>query len=377
MSEPFLEMRLRAPLDRFDLSVEAAFTERVTGLFGPSGSGKTTWLEAIAGLRPAARGWVRCGEETWLDSDRGVRAPPERRGVGYVPQDQRLFPHLDVRGNLRFGAGRGGAAESSARFEEVVEMLDLGPLLGRDVRHLSGGERQRVALGRAIGSGPRLLLLDEPLASLDPALRHRVLPYLKRLRERLDLPMIVVSHHPFELQALCGEVVALRSGAIVTRGAPGKVLTDAAVFPWLGGEGFENVLEGVHVERNTTGSTVRLGSAGDGPILRTRRIRRDVGEALTLGMRAHDLLVAMERVSGTSARNQLPATVVEVREASDGYHVVADIGAGRDTPLVAEVTEESREELGLAPGREVFLLVKTRSISLCGAGEDDVTAGAR
>ncbi|MEE3178395.1 MAG: ATP-binding cassette domain-containing protein, partial [Verrucomicrobiota bacterium] len=186
--------------------MEAEFTgsRRVTGLFGASGSGKTTWLETMAGLRRSARGFIQFGETVWLDSDARIDVPPEQRGIGYVPQDHLLFPHMTVRRNLQSGQQRAAVSghDFKRMLEDVVDVLELDSLLERGVRELSGGERQRVALGRALCSGPRLLLLDEPLASLDLQLRLRILPFLQRVRDHFDVPMLVVSHNPIELQAL-------------------------------------------------------------------------------------------------------------------------------------------------------------------------------
>ncbi|HEX2077920.1 MAG TPA: ATP-binding cassette domain-containing protein, partial [Longimicrobium sp.] len=241
---PPLQVRVRLPLDRFDLDVDFTTTHRVTGVFGVSGSGKTTLLETVAGLRRGARGRIALGETEWLDTERRLRLPPERRGVGYVPQDSLLFPHLDVLGNLRAGHGRAldGGHDFAATLETVTRVLDLAPLLRRPVTTLSGGERQRVALGRALCSGPRLLLLDEPLASLDAGLRRKVLPFLHRVQAEFSLPILLVSHNPVEVQALCEDLVVLREGRIVARGEPRSVLTRADVFPLAEHEGFENML---------------------------------------------------------------------------------------------------------------------------------------
>ncbi|HEX8907132.1 MAG TPA: ATP-binding cassette domain-containing protein, partial [Longimicrobiaceae bacterium] len=288
---PPLGVRVCVPLGRFDLDVDFATTHRVTGVFGVSGSGKTTLLETVAGLRRGARGEVRFGDETWLDSERGVRIPPERRGVGYVPQDSLLFPHLDVRGNLRAGHGRAlrNGHGSGAAFDTIVRVLELEPLLDRPVRTLSGGERQRVALGRALCSGPRLLLLDEPLASLDAALRRRVLPFLARVQAEFGLPVLLVSHDPVEVQALCDDLVVLREGRIVARGEPRAVLTRPEVFPLAEHEGFQNVLPAVVVEQRGETTRVRLGDGTGGPALTVPRSVLPPGGRLLVGIPADEV----------------------------------------------------------------------------------------
>lgn len=229
---PTLSVSLAARLDGFELAVDFATEHQVTGLFGPSGGGKSSVLAAVAGLERRARGHVRLGAETWLDSAAGVDLPPEERSVGYVPQEGLLFPHLDVRGNLLAGARRG--RERGEPIEETLELvcrlLELEDLLDRQPGALSGGERQRVALGRAICSGPRLFLFDEPLASLDRPLRRRVLPFLQRVREELRLPTLFVSHEPEEIAALCDEVVLLDGGRVVGRLPAAAVLAERDLF---------------------------------------------------------------------------------------------------------------------------------------------------
>ena len=199
----------------FVLEMRERIEARVVALFGPSGAGKTTVLEAIAGLRRPRRGVIRIGERTLFDAGAGVDVPCHRRRVGYVPQDLALFPHMDVRGNILYGAvaGPGGG------FEHVIGLLELGPLLDRGVLGLSGGERQRVALARALAASPALLLLDEPLAALDATLRSRILPYLERIRDELGVPMVYVSHAEAEVRALADRVVVLDAGRVVRSAA--------------------------------------------------------------------------------------------------------------------------------------------------------------
>ena len=195
----------------FVLEMHERIDARVVALFGPSGSGKTTVLESIAGLRRPRRGVIRIGARTLFDAEAGVDVPCHRRRVGYVPQDLALFPHMDVRRNILYGAGTGPASE----LEHVISLLELDPLLDRGVAGLSGGERQRVALARALAASPALLLLDEPLAALDATLRSRILPYLERIRDDLAIPMLYVSHAEAEVRALADWVVVLDAGRVL------------------------------------------------------------------------------------------------------------------------------------------------------------------
>jgi molybdate transport system ATP-binding protein len=362
---PSLSVRVRLPLDRFGLEVDFRTVHRVTGIFGASGSGKTTLLEVVAGLRRGAEGRVALGETVWLDSARRYRLPPERRDVGYVPQDSLLFPHLDVLGNLRAGRGRAlrGGHDFDATLEAVVRVLDLGPLLGRRVATLSGGERQRVALGRALCSGPRLLLLDEPLASLDAGLRRKVLPFLHRAQAEFALPMLLVSHNPVEVQALCEELIVLREGRIIARGEPRAVLTRPEVFPLAEREGFENMVPARLLETAAAMSTVRLGHGADGPTLTVPPSTLPPGGRLLLGVPADEIMLALERPTGLSARNVVPARVEQV-QAVGGWRLVTARVAVNAPPLVAEVTADALSELHVAPGTELFLLIKASAVTL-------------
>ena len=215
MSTPItLDFALRQ--GTFTLEIHERIQARVVALFGPSGAGKTTVLESIAGLRTPEQGVIRIGTRTLFDSSAGVDLPPAERHVGYVPQDLALFPHMNVRRNVLYGADAGGP-----QLDQVVGMLELDPMLDRDVTALSGGERQRVALARALMAAPALLLLDEPLAALDRALRERILPYLERIRDELAIPMLYVSHAEAEVRAMADWVVVLDAGRVARSGPIG------------------------------------------------------------------------------------------------------------------------------------------------------------
>jgi molybdate transport system ATP-binding protein len=219
----FFDCRHRYPQG---FALDVAFTAPLgpTALFGPSGSGKSTCLALIAGLQRPVDGVIRLGDEPLVDTRKRLFLRPERRGVGLVFQDQRLFPHLSVAGNLRYGQRRRGQAID---FGEVVEVLELGPLLERQPARLSGGERQRVALGRTLLAGPRLLLLDEPWTSLDEELRAKSLEYVQRVVERWQIPTLLVSHNRTEVRRLAPQVVLLEAGKVVRQGATSDLLGGA------------------------------------------------------------------------------------------------------------------------------------------------------
>lgn len=365
-----LEIAISLPLDRFALEVEATTRARVTAVFGPSGSGKTSLLESVGGLRPA-RGRIRLGSTVWLDSRRRIRLPPERRQIGYVPQDGLLFPHRTVRGNLLAGAKRarrlaaGSGVPPSVRLDAVCDLLELTPLLGRRVATLSGGERQRVALGRALCSAPRLLLLDEPLAALDQPLRRRVLPFLARVRAELAVPMLIVTHDTRTVQALADELIVLREGRPIARGAPREVLTDPAIFPLAEEEGYETVFP-ARLEATEPGACrVRLGETGHGPRLLVPHTEGEPGDSLLIGIPAREAILATTEPKGLSARNVLPGRIDSVHPlVEDGGLLLATIAldpgsGGALPPLATEVTEAASRELGLNAGKPVYVILKT------------------
>lgn len=364
MSKPILDLRFRVPLDAFDLEIELQSTARVLGVFGPSGSGKTTLLESIAGIRRRVHGYLAGPDRVWIDTTRGINLPPHQRDIGFVPQDHLLFPHRSVSENLRFGTRRAmqKGLDCDAVSSEVIQVLELAPLLGRSVHELSGGERQRVALGRALCSGPRLLLLDEPLASLDNALRHRILPFLLRIREQFDIPTLIVSHNPVELLALCDEVVALSQGRVVARGAPAATLTRADVYGSAATEGFENILHAtVHAQAPNT-TTLKLGPTGEGPTVSAPKTDSPIGSRTLVGIPASDILIATQKPTGLSARNVLPGTIAELGSASNKRILHVDLEGCASTRLAVELTDDAIAELGLAPGRSIWIVVKSNSI---------------
>lgn len=219
---------LRLPLPRFTLEADVELKGRVAGLFGASGAGKTSLLELIVGLRRPTEGSVHLGGRLLADAAARRFVPPERRRIGYVPQDGALFPHLSVRKNLLYGAPPGdGSGDGASRLAEIAAVLEISPLLDRGVGGLSGGERQRVALGRALLASPELLLLDEPFAGVDRPLRGRILPVLGRIRDEIRVPMLYVSHEPEEILALCDEALRLEHGRIVAHGTPDEILAGA------------------------------------------------------------------------------------------------------------------------------------------------------
>jgi molybdate transport system ATP-binding protein len=367
-----LRFSLRVPNDRFTVALDWVTSEPALGIFGPSGAGKSTVLAALAGLRPEARGRIEVAGRTWLDSDRGIALPPERRRVGYVPQDGLLFPHLDVLGNLRLAARRAAGVAGAISPARALALLELEALAGQPVATLSGGERQRVALGRALCSAPDLLLLDEPLASLDRPLRRRLLPFLVRLREELAIPSLYVSHEPSELLLLAGEVTVLDAGRVVAQGRPERVLPGRAGTA----EGaLTNLLQGrvTAIEEALGRVELAPGCTVAVPAWPTL----SVGARLACELDAEDILLATGGVTGLSAQNVLPATVVEVAADDAGQsdpgesaaaglrptatRVTAALDDASSLRLVVRVSARAVRELGLEPGRHLQLVFKAAS----------------
>ena len=335
----------------------AAPTPGVVALFGPSGAGKSTLIGAIAGLVPA-RGTLRLDGTTWLDSAHGTDVPAERRGVGTVFQDTRLFPHLSVAGNLAYGERRAPPGERYVAREEIVALLGLAPLLHRRVHQLSGGERQRVALARALLAQPRLLLLDEPLAAIDVSRRDEVLPYLESLRDRYAIPMLYVSHQYEEVLRLATYVVLIADGRVLASGTPAALSLDPALRPVAGSEAVGAVLD-VEVGEVDTATGLASVAVGAGR-LRLSVAGTQAGNRLRLHVLARDVILATEPPHALSVRNALEGRIAElVDEGRDATLAVVDLDGAR---LLARVTREAVVELRLQPGRRVWALVKAASL---------------
>ena len=355
---PSLSARFRGRLGGFALEVGFEAPARgITALFGPSGCGKTTVLRCVAGLHRPADGFFALDGEVWQDG--GQFRPAHRRPIGYVFQEASLFAHLSVRGNLLYGhrraVGRGGA--ETIGFDEVVGLLGLEHLLARAPLHLSGGERQRVAIGRALLSQPKLLLMDEPLAALDRFSKDEILPYLERLHGALSVPALYVSHDIAEVERLADHLVLLDAGRVTAAGPLEALQADPALpiarMPEAGAtlratvESFESAY-----------GLATLALAG-GRLL-VPGAPEAVGTARRIRIAASDVSLAREPAAGSTILNTLPARILAA-EAQDGVQIMVAIGLGDDgrgARLLARVTRKSWDGLGLAPGQPVFAQIK-------------------
>lgn len=351
-----IEARVELPLSRFTLRVDLKLGPGVTALMGPSGSGKTSLLEAIAGLRRAARGRIALGGAVWLDSAARAWLPPDARQVGYVPQDAGLFPHLSVLGNVRFGVRDDAAAE------RAIDTLEIGALLRRHPASLSGGEKQRVALARALAARPRLLLFDEPLASLDAALRQRVLPYLVRIRDEWQVPCVYVTHNVGEALAVAERLVLLRDGVVLAEGRPTDLLAAPEVSREAAG-GLENLLSGRIGGHDPERGVTRVDLEAGPSLAIVLAPERPQGGCVTLAIRAEDVLVAVEPLRGLSARNVFEARVVALRRTGADLTLEARLAGSDKGPLwLARVTPGAAEALGLSAGGRIWLAIKSHSV---------------
>jgi molybdate transport system ATP-binding protein len=354
-------LRCRIPLANFELDVDVAFDARVTSIFGPSGAGKTTLLDAIAGLRQLAAGEIVIDGRTLFSSERGINRSPQDRGIGYVPQEGALFPHLSARKNILFGADRimHTGKSKGISMNHVLEVLEIGNLLERPVTRLSGGEAQRVALARAILSRPQLLLLDEPLASLDIGLKERILPYLGRVRDEFSIPMIYVTHNLTEVLTLADWVLMMQQGRLITQGVPKEALRSAHAITQIPEEQFENVFTVTFVESDAAAgrTKVRLQSGQD---IFIPYLQESVNRLLQIRIAADDILVATQRPEGISAGNVLPGTIRKI-DLVDGQ---AMITAAAGDEFYIRLTSSAVTRLGLTEGTSVFLIMKTRSFRL-------------
>ena len=356
------ELTLRVALDRgpFRLRVdEHVALEGITALFGPSGAGKTTLLRVVAGLEPDAEGDVVFGGTVWHAGRK--RVPAHRRGVGYVFQDGRLFSHLTVEGNLRFAerrAQRGGSSGASAvrasphiDFAAAVAALDLGPLLSRRPDSLSGGERQRVAIGRALLTSPRLLLMDEPLSSLDRPRKREIVPHIEALPDKFGVPVLYVTHDVDEVARLASNVLFIDNGRVTARGGVTEVLERIDLAP-LADTG---AVLTVRVTSRRDGATEL--SLGTERLKVPARVEALEGAELRVRIRAQDVAIATQRPTGLSIRNVLPATIVDVARDDDAHVELLLEVEGQH--LRSRITRDALEDLRLAPGARVFALLKS------------------
>jgi molybdate transport system ATP-binding protein len=333
-------------------------TPGVVALFGRSGCGKSTLVNVIAGLLKADAGQVVLDDAVLLDSALHIDVPPERRRIGYVFQDAKLFPHLSVAANLRYAQKRAQVREFVG-IDLIVNLLDLGKLMQRRTHQLSGGERQRVAIGRALLSQPSLLLLDEPLASLDTSLREEVLPYLETLRDQLAIPMVYVSHDFDEVLRLATYLVLMESGKTTAQGNLSDMSLNPGVRAIIGADAVGAIVDGTVLGPDPASGLKRV-QVGQGELKVHFVGKTASGSKLRVQLLARDLIVATRAPQHLSVRNSLKGAVTAITHDDEDSDLIGiDIGG---TIIMARVTKAATRELGLVAGLPVWALVKTVSL---------------
>jgi len=353
-----LDFKAEKQQDAFRFAAEISLpADGVLALFGRSGAGKTTFVNLLAGLARPDRGRIVVDGRVLFDSAAAIDLPPERRRIGYVFQDSRLFPHIDVRGNLLYGHRRAPAEDRPIGLEEIVALLGIGHLLHRRPGALSGGEKQRVAIGRALLANPKLLLLDEPLAALDAERKLEILPFIERLRDELRRPIVYVSHDAGEILRLADRVVLLEQGAVVAAGPVADVF-GRPELQRLVGEGEAGAVVEAEVEAHDERFALTYLKFAGGR-LTIARLAAEPGSELRLRIRARDVSIARTRPAGISILNVIEARILRM-QPDEGSYVDVELEAG--VTLWARITARSAHDLALQPGQTVFALVKAVSI---------------
>jgi molybdate transport system ATP-binding protein len=356
-----IHTRLKLNYSGFSLDVDLQLPGRgVTALYGHSGSGKTTCLRCIAGLEQAEQGFIQVNDEVWQDSDKGIFVPPHKRALGYVFQEASLFPHLSVQANLEFGLRRIPRQQRRVDMAHATELLGIGHLLDRDPQNLSGGERQRIGIARALLTSPKLLLMDEPLAALDTQRKNEILPYLQRLHDELDIPVLYVSHSQDEVARLADHLVLLSDGKALASGPIGETLARLDL-PLALGDDAGVVIEGHVSAYDADYQLLTLQLPNTELSIRVAHSPMAEGQALRCKVQARDVSLSLQGVEQSSILNRLPVTVISEIGADNAAHVLIRLNAA-GTPLLARITRYSRDQLGVHPGQQLWAQIKAVAV---------------
>lgn len=358
-----IELAVRHRQGTFTLDAAVSTDARLVALFGRSGSGKTTLVKAVAGLIRPDEGRIAIDGEVLVDTNARVFVPPHRRRIGMVFQDARLFPHLDVRRNLTYGRMFSPRAARRTRLDEVVDLLGIGHLLGRRPEALSGGEKSRVAIGRALMSDPRILLMDEPFASLDEARRQEIMPYVERLRDEGRVPILYVSHAVGEVVRLASVVVALADGKVTAAGPTDAVLSRLGTAVATSPSDPGTVLAGTVAGHDEAESLCEIATPAGRVMVPILPL--PIGAHVRLHIPARDVMLAVEPPRGISALNVLAGVISRLDPDGGAFDVAVRCG---EATIMARVTRRSVVALGLEPGRPVHALVKAVALHPAGSG---------
>jgi len=350
-----MSIEARFKLDKGDFRLDVDLNipaSGITSLLGPSGCGKTTLLRAIAGLEQCQNGYLKVAGRIWQDADQFI--PPHQRPVGYVFQESSLFAHIDVRGNIEYGYKRLAKEERKISLGKAIELSGVGHLLQRKPDTLSGGERQRVAIARALAVSPRILLMDEPLAALDPARKQEILPYLESMHDELDIPVLYVSHSTDEVARLADHLVLLDEGKVIASGATGEKLTRLDL-PLARGEDAEALIEAVVAGHDEEFALTYLEFPGGRFTVSQKAL--EIGKPVRLRVVARDVSLTLEHQAETSILNIFPVIIDELIPVGSSQFTVRLLA--NDVPLLSRVTRKSAALLGLEKGKKVYAQAKS------------------
>jgi len=360
-----IDINLTRQQGNFTLTAKCIVDTPTLGLFGASGAGKSTLLSMIAGLTKPTSGHLIVDGEVLFDSSRDINIPLHQRNIGMVFQESRLFPHLNVQENLQYGFKLLPHKNRRLGFNQVVDLLEISPLLSQKPHQLSGGEKQRVALGRALLISPKLLLLDEPLASLDTRLKQQILPFLRRVKDEINIPMIYVSHAIDEILYLTNQIALLEHGEILAIGAFNEVMHDARVLALTNSLGLENILQtkvtAHHIEDGYTTATLNDQQALSIPLNESA-----IGDDAIISIAASNIALSLKKITGITIQNQLAGKVMRIQQIGARVLVTVNISfsksAEHNTELIAEITAKALQSMKLEQGSQVVCLFKTQSI---------------
>lgn len=356
-----LQVSFTKKLGSTELEVDIELpVEGISAIFGRSGAGKTSLINVISGLITPEKGEIRTQQRTLFSSSQGINLAIEKRKLGYVFQEARLFPHYSVQGNLLYGVKK----EDKTYFDTIVDLLALAPLLSRYPNALSGGEKQRVAIGRALLSKPDLLLMDEPLASLDLPRKQEVLPFLEQLAQQVRIPILYVTHSLDEIVRLASYLVVMEEGKIATAGKIEQVWNAPSLLPWLGTQARSSLFIGRVCQHNEEYGMSVVELAPQVPVY-IARVQADIGDQLRLQVLAEDVSITLDKQEKTSIRNRLQARIIDTYPVPHApkHSLWVKLVLAQGCELWATITTWAWQELELSLEQDVYVQIKSISLA--------------
>ncbi len=358
------EVDITLPRKNFDLVIRESFFDGITGIFGPSGSGKTSLLQAISGLAVPNRGRISIANRTIFDAAQRINLPAEKRNIGYVFQEGRLFPHMSIEKNLAYGLRKNG--NNTVKFNEVVELLNLGHLLKSKPAMISGGERQRTALGRSLLSSPDILLLDEPFSAVDVLLRSQILPFIIRIQQKIQIPMLVVSHDLPDILKLTNTLCIIEKGQCIGHGEYYDLLKIKSFSEIIGATSLVNAIHMTVLQTKPESGLAILGWKQNKQEVYIKceksKITCKEGQDIKIFIHADDIALSTERLNNVSIQNQVEGIVTDIIERGASLLCIVDAGF----KLVVEITFESQKRLKIEKGKKIWCLFKSVAIDVAG-----------